>query len=469
MNILWTAGTGLLAIGIVAFCIWRALGTVRTPQGAAAWVIFLLSAPWFAVPAYAVFGGHRIRSYTRSRQRSRALTSEQKKSARYCPPDSGAAARLAVFERIVNLPVVGGNSGELLIDGEASFAAMFEAIDGARHTVCVQFYTIVDDATGQAFAERLIAAARRGVAVRLLFDGVGSYGLSRAYRGRLSEAGIQVVEPRGARGPTSRLNINFRNHRKTLVVDGVTGFVGGHNVSDTYVGRNPRYGHWRDTHLRLQGPIVAQLQLIFTEDWHWGTGELLTQELNWDPGTHEDDMTAVLLPTGPADAMETGTQTFFATITAARKRLWIASPYFVPDASIQSALSNAALKGVDVRVILTGTVDHYLPWLAAHAFFDEIRSDGVQIYHYKAGFMHQKIVLCDEDVALVGTANCDVRSFRLNFETMAAFADTRFAGAVARMLEDDLAVSERYETPLEEEPLWIRTGAKLARLLAPVL
>ena len=235
------------------------------------------------------------------------------------------------------------------------------------------------------------------------------------------------------------------------------------------MGRNPRYGHWRDTHVALRGPIVAQLQLIFAEDWHWGTGELLTSELTWDPGAHEHDMPAVLVPTGPADATEAGSQAFFAAITAARHRLWIASPYFVPDASILAALSNASLSGVDVRVILTGKIDHYLPWLAAHAFFDDIRTDGVRIYRYRSGFMHQKVVLCDDDLALVGTTNCDIRSFRLNFETMAAISDERFAGAVARMLEADLAECDRYDTPLSEAPLWIRVGSPLARLLAPVL
>ncbi|ETX14031.1 cardiolipin synthase [Roseivivax halodurans JCM 10272] len=468
MNVFWTAATGVLAIGIVAFCVWRAISTARTPQGSVAWVIFLLSAPWFAVPAYAVFGGHRIRSYTRSRQRSRALTSTLKDQAPH-PPAEVARSRLAVFERIVNLPATGGNSATLLIDGHETFAAIFEAIDAAKHNVCVQFYTIVDDATGKALADRLVAAAQRGVTVRLLFDGVGSYGLSRSYRRRLSEAGVQIIDPRAARGPTSRRNINFRNHRKTVIVDGSLGFIGGHNVSDTYMGRNPRYGHWRDTHLALRGPIVAQLQLIFAEDWHWGAGDLLTSELTWDPGLQGDDMPAVLLPTGPADATEAGAQTFFAAIAAARKRLWIASPYFVPDAGTLAALSNASLNGVDVRVILTGKIDHYLPWLAAHAFFDDIRTDGVRIYRYQSGFMHQKVILCDDDLALVGTTNCDIRSFRLNFETMAAICDERFACDIARMLEADLAQCEKYDTPLTEAPVWIRIGSTFARLLAPVL
>ncbi|ETW11031.1 cardiolipin synthetase [Roseivivax marinus] len=469
MTATWTAAAALVAVGIVAFCVWRAMATARTPQGSVAWVIFLLSAPWLAVPAYAVFGGHKIRTYTRARQRSRALTDAMKTSAGYAPPSSEGRARLALFERIVNLPAVGGNAARLLVDGEATFAAIFEAIDAAERTVCVQFYTIVDDDLGRDFAERLIAAAERGVTVLLLFDGVGSYGLSRAYRRRLADAGVRVVDPRAARGPTSRLNINFRNHRKTVVVDGRHGYVGGHNVSDTYMGRNPRYGRWRDTHVALRGPVVSQLQLVFAEDWHWGTGETLTAELDWSPGTRPEDMTALLLPTGPADATETGTQTFFGAISAARQRLWIASPYFVPDASILSALSNAALRGVDVRVILTGTVDHYLPWLAAHAFFDDIRADGVEIYHYEGGFMHQKIILCDDDLAFVGTANCDIRSFRLNFETMVAFADAGFAGQVAEMLEADLATSRRHDMCLSAEPLWVRVGAKLARLISPVL
>ncbi len=464
-------GLGVLAMGVLLLCIGRAIVVARTPHGAAAWVIFLLSAPWFAVPAFAVFGNHKTPAYVASRRRSRAAVAV----AGPCgggPARAGPRARserLEVFQRIAGLPALAGNECRLLIDGEATFAAIFAAIDGAERYICVQFYTIVDDATGRALADRLVAAAERGVRVFLIYDGVGSYGLSRRFRARLAAAGVVVVDPRAARGPTSRMAINYRNHRKTVIVDGRTGFLGGLNASDTYVGRNPRFGYWRDTHLQVRGPVVAQLQGVFAEDWHWGTGELLTGDLEWTPEPQEADMTSVILPTGPADSGDTGAQVFFAAITSARHRLWLASPYFVPDDSILAALGNAAMRGVDVRVILSGVIDHYLPWFAAHAFFDEVRANGVEIFHYMDGVMHQKVLLCDDDLAAVGTANCDIRSFRLNFETMAMVHDPVFAAAVERMLARDLQSCRRLETPLSGQPFGLRLGAAAARLLAPVL
>lgn len=469
MTAIWPLLLGVAALGIVAFCSWRAVASARTPQGAIAWVIFLLAAPWFGVPAYVIFGHHKLRAYTEARRRSRELTRQLAAQAQDYPPRDDARQRLIAFARMGKMPIVGGNDAGLLIDGEETFEAIFEAIEGARRYVCVQFYTIVDDAVGQALADRLVAAAERGVTVRVIYDGVGSYGLSRGYRQRLTDAGIRILDPRAARGPTSRLQINFRNHRKTVIVDGETGFMGGLNVSETYLGRNPAYGAWRDTHLRLRGPIVSQLQLVFAEDWHWATGESLADVMGWYPGIDTAGMTGLLVPMGPGDDMDTGALFFFSAITGARNRVWIASPYFVPDIDTLTALSDAALRGCDVRLIVPDTVDHYLPWLAAFAFFDEVRRAGVKVHRYQQGFMHQKVVLVDDDIAAVGTANFDNRSFRLNFETMAVMHDAAFAREVETMLTADLKECTLLEQSLAEQPLPIAIGAPLARLLAPVL
>jgi cardiolipin synthase len=469
MTTVWYIFLVVVAVAIVATCVIRAVTRSRTPQGAFGWVLFLLTAPWFAVPAYVLFGHHKLREYNEARQRSRELRTALVNLAADHPAKPAAARRLSALERLVELPVVGGNRADLLIDGTRTFEAMFMAIDAAMYYVCAQFYTIADDDLGGEFADRLIAAAERGVTVFLIYDGVGSYALPKRYLRRLTDAGVRVVDPDEARGPTFRLQINFRNHRKTLIVDGVRGFVGGHNVSDTYVGRNEKIGHWRDTHVALKGPMVSELQLAFMEDWHWATGETLGHELSWQAGLDPADMSGLIVPTGPGDIFDSGALFFFTAIAEARERVWIASPYFVPDVDVISALNHAALKGCDVRVIVPERPDHYLTWLAAFAYFDEVRHSGVRIFRYGDGFMHQKVLLIDGDFAGVGTANLDNRSFRLNFETMAVIHDERFARDVETMLKSDLEKSREVDEMLPERGIPLRVGALLARLLAPVL
>ena len=460
----------ILAPPVVAYCVWQAVRDARTPQGAAAWVVFLVSSPWFAVPAFAVFGRRRLTGYTAAWRQSHLVTQEYAAYRRRHPRTDSTDKPLGALERIGGLPFTGGNDLRLLRDGEATFRAIFDAVDRAAHSICVQFYTIRDDEIGSRFGARLAEAAARGVAVRVMYDGVGSQALDRAWPQRLRAAGATVLNPHRARGPTSRFDINFRNHRKTVVVDGRVAFVGGHNVGDEYLGRDPGFGPWRDTHLELHGPVVSQVQLVFADDWHWASGERLETALLWEfPPPRPDGMTAALVPTGPGDEIDSGSLMFFTAITAATRRIWIASPYFVPDTDILSALIAASLAGRDVRILLPAAIDHYLPWLAAHAYFDEVRQAGVRIYRYRPGFMHQKVILADDDLAAVGTANLDCRSFRLNFESMVFSTDRGFAHEIERMLTRDMENAELLQTGLSGQGWRIRIGAPLARLLAPVL
>ncbi len=451
-----------------AVCVWRAISTARTPQGAVGWVVFLLAAPYLAVPAFLLLGHRRFRGYVIARTDSaRVVAGLTRFGAEHAPP-SPLAAPARAMERLAHMPVVRGNDIALLIDGEATFDAIFAAIDAAEDYVLAQFYIIRDDATGRAFADRLKAAAARGVKVHLLFDAVGSNRLPRAYIDDLRKGGVAVVNPDRMRGPQSRLSINFRNHRKSVVVDGKIGFVGGLNVAEEYMGRHPGFGPWRDTHARLTGPVVSQLQLVYLEDWHWATRELL-DGLDWEPQRAQADMTALILPSGPGDRTETGAMFFLTVLAAAERRIWIASPYFVPDADVLSALKQAALRGVEVRLLVPEAADHWITWLAAFAYFDEVAEAGVEIWRYGEGFLHQKVVVVDDAMLAVGTTNLDNRSFRLNFEVMAVYFDARAARAGADMLEADFARATRLRRPLSAQSRTIRIGAPIARLFSPIL
>ncbi|WP_420587046.1 cardiolipin synthase [Ruegeria sp.] len=470
---MWT-----LLVSALVFCLYvtaavfaiRAAQTARTPQGAVGWVVFLISAPFFGVPLYLFLGHHRFRGYRIARKHSERVVEGIKSFADFSTPDPATMQiNPRPFETLAHMPVSRGNGAELLVDGQATFDAIFEAIDAAQSYILIQFYIVRDDALGKQLQAKLIAAAKRGVTVRFMTDSVGSYGLPTAYLETLRAAGIEIANPRDRRGPQYRFQLNYRNHRKTVIIDGETGFIGGHNVGVEYLGQNSHFGHWRDTHIRMTGHIVRQLQLIFTEDWHWAHEEDLIDQLDWAGSESNQDMNALLVATGPGDDTETGAMMFFAAIAEAKERLWIASPYFVPDIDIMTALQHAALRGVDVRILVPEVVDHRLPWLAAFAYFDEIRDCGARVFCYTNGFMHQKVFVVDDTLAAVGTTNLDNRSFRLNFEAMALFFDQRAAGSVEEMLRADFEKSYELTRNLSDQRTYVRFGAPLARLFAPIL
>uniref|UniRef100_UPI00315835F8 cardiolipin synthase n=1 Tax=Phaeobacter sp. PT47_59 TaxID=3029979 RepID=UPI00315835F8 len=456
--------------GLAALAALNAARTARTPQGAIGWVVFLLSSPPLALPAYLLFGHHRFEKYRTAWQSAQdEVQSLQSMADLRSPGPVATPIATAPFQAVSGFQVCGGNGFELLADGETAFEEMFRTIDAARDYLLIQFYIVRDDTLGQRLKQHLIAAAERGVAVWFLADPIGSHRLSRSYLADLEQAGVNLMDRSSQRSAKYRITLNFRNHRKTLVADGRIAFTGGLNVGDEYLGLSKTFGPWRDTHVKLTGPVVQQLQLTYAQDWHWLTEEPILDLLTWQPEMSPEDRAALIVPTGPGDTTETGSMMFFSAIAAARQRVWIASPYFVPDFDVIAALKHAALRGIDVRILVPEGVDHYLPWLASFAYFDDLRRVGVKVLHYTDGFMHQKVFVIDETLAAVGTTNMDNRSFRLNFETMALFFDQDAARRVAAMLENDFAKSRPLERALAEQPWPLRLFAPVARLLAPVL
>ncbi len=460
----------LIILEVVALWFsWKAISSSRTPQGSIGWVIFLIALPFLGIPLYLLFGHHKFSGYVIARRDSEEAVEGLKKLKDKNAPEVAPEFPVEIMERIAEMPSVRGNNMEILIDGDQTFSAIFDAIDAAQSYVLVQFYIIHNDTLGRRLKDRLIAASKRGVEVKFMFDAVGSIALPRQYYMDLRAAGVQTVDPREMRGPKNRFQINFRNHRKTVIVDGKIGFTGGLNVGDEYMGKSAEFGLWRDTHVRLTGPVVSQLQLIFAEDWHWATEQVLLTNLNWVSPHDEKNMSGMIVSTGPGDDLETGMMFFFSAICAAKSRIWIATPYFVPDTDVLTALKHAALRGVDVRILVPDVVDHYTPWLAAFAYFDEIRDVGVQVWRYKEGFMHQKVVLVDDNLAAIGTSNLDNRSFRLNFEAMAVMFDARAAAETETFLRADFDRSEQLQTKLKDQRLMIRIGAPISRIFSPLL
>ena len=293
--------------------------------------------------------------------------------------------------------------------------------------------------------------------------------MPRAYREELREAGVAVSEFGTTQGWGNRFQLNFRNHRKIVVVDGRLGYVGGHNVGDEYLGLDAEVGFWRDTHMRVEGPSVLDLQRAFLGDWYWATRDL--PELAWDPvpAPSGSNVLSIGIPTGPADRFETAALMFVELIQAAKERLWIATPYFVPDRAVMAALQNAGLKGVDVRVIVPDVGDSLMVDLSTWSYTQDFVGTGIKGYRYEKGFLHQKVALIDDDISVIGTANFDNRSFRLNFEITQIVADEEFARQMEAMFEEDFANSRRFSAAeLQEKSFLFRLGTRLARLAAPL-
>jgi cardiolipin synthase len=350
-----------------------------------------------------------------------------------------------------------------------TFEALFEAMEAATHYILMEFYIVRSDKIGQRIKSVLERKLAEGVEVWFLYDNIGSVLLPRAYLNQLSAAGARVASFGDGNIRRWRFQINFRNHRKLLVCDGRVGFVGGINLGDEYLGTAMHQEPWRDTHCRIEGPAVTGLQLTWLEDWNWASNEI--PELDWAPGDNTPGNDQVLmLPTGPADTWETCTLFFMNCINNARSRIWISSPYFVPDVQIMNGLQLAALRGIDVRILIPEKSDSRLTNLAAYSYLVQACKTGIQIWRYQPGFMHQKVILVDDRYAAVGTANMDNRSMRLNFEITAISTAQHFIESVRLMLEDDLTHCRLMtESDYQDRSIVFRLSCRATRLLAPLL
>ena len=450
-----------------------ALMSTRTPQGTIAWIVSLNTVPYIVVPAYWIFGRSKFKGYVFARKghdsRIRdALSGIASKFTPHISAHGKEYGRVRAVERLAQMPFSGGNHTELLIDGQATFQSIFDGIDQAEDYLLVQYYIVRNDELGRELKDKLIARATEGLRVFFLYDEIGSHDLPRSYIRQLSGAGVMIRPFHSTRGRLNRFQLNFRNHRKIVVADGRVGWVGGLNVGDEYMGRNRKFGPWRDTHMRLEGPAALGLQMAFLEDWHWAAGEVL--DLSWEPQPDpEGDKHVLIVPSGPADAIETASLMFQHAIHSADEKIWIASPYFVPDEGVTAALQLAVLRGVDVRVLIPAKPDSLLVHLSSFAFLGKMIDSGVKIYRYEPGFLHQKVFLVDHYVAGVGTANLDNRSFRLNFEITSVVIDDDFASEIDKMLQADFARASQVTTEqVESKGFLFRLASRAAYLLAPV-
>src|SRR5690606_6415338 len=400
------------------------------------------------------------------RRRSRvSLSNEQVEAA-------GEAELATLAQATSGLPASTCTDVRLLVDGGATYDALLEAIASAREHVHLEYYIYAADRTGTALRDALAERARAGVAVRLLLDAVGSAGIPRDFFAPLADAGGEVAwfHPMQFGRIWQRTWINLRSHRKIVVVDGRVGFTGGSNITDEQHER-PRADAYRDLHVRVEGDAVRGLQVLFVEDWAYATGQrnFIASVVRAMPPRRPGPISAQVLGSGPDSPWEAIHRLHVGAIHAASRRVWLATPYFVPGEAAMMALTSAALGGLDVRVLVPRNSDSRLVTWAARSYFDELLAAGVRVYEYGPRMLHTKALLVDDDLAIVGSANFDSRSFSLNFEVSMVFRDAGVTADLERLFNGDFASAPRVR-PDRPVPLWsVRLPEALARLLSPVL
>jgi len=367
-------------------------------------------------------------------------------------------------------PISGCNETVVLTNGEATYEAMFKAMEQAEHHIHLEFYIFRGDRIGMRFQQLLLEKARQGVKVRIIVDGLGSYGLNNRFVKPLKDSGIEFYSFLPPLFALYHRKVNFRNHRKIVVVDGKIGFVGGINIGDEYLGNDKKLGFWRDTQIQIRGDAVYFLQNTFINDWFVVSNRELSDPNLYPKHECQGSEQVQMIASGPDSQWDAIQEMFFGAISVAKHRIYLQTPYFIPDLSIFTALKTAAVSKVDVRVIIPGVNDSKLVNLASLSYVEELMQAGVRFYQYQKGFMHAKVVLIDRMLASVGTANMDMRSLFMNFELNAVLFDRGTIDRLYADFEQDLKDSTELILKEFEQRSRIQKGKEvLARMLSPLL
>lgn len=453
----------------------------RDPGNATVWILALLFMPFLGFILYLHFGQHyfkqkefMLKAKADREIIQRFLTDQKDELARLRMGISGSEVEGGL--QLINLLlsenealITGGNEVQAFIRGQDKFDALLEAIRGAKHHVHMEYYIIEDDTLGREIVNALTLKARQGVEVRLLYDAFGNRVPKEGYR-ELIEAGGKVAPFYKVLIPAITLRINYHDHRKIAVIDGRVGFLGGFNIGEEYLGKGP-LGWWRDTAVEIRGTAADALQLRFLMDWNYATKENLKLDPVYFPMEKGAGSAYVQIVSGGPDSVWNPIkEEYLKMISMAKKTVYLQTPYFIPDQSVLDALRIAALSGVDVRVMFPCKPDHPFVYWASYSYIGELLDAGIKAYTYDNGFIHAKTITVDDQVSSIGTANWDVRSFRLNFETNAVIYDHKFAKRQREVFLEDLTVCTQVTSKMyEDRPVTVRAKEGISRLLSSVL
>ncbi len=453
----------------------------RDPAKTSTWVLILIALPIAGLIFYIFFGQYHRKEKIFNRKGLRDLQQIERISrsqiiklhVQKLDQSNQITDNLNIITLLLNNSkalLTEFNEVEILQNGKDAFSSIIDALNTAESSIHIEFYIVSDDVIGNRIKDILIAKAKAGVEVRLVFDDVGSWSLPKKFIKSLTESGVQVYPFMEVKFPLFTSKVNYRNHRKIIVVDGKVGFIGGMNIADRYIVGSKELGPWRDTMLKLKGDAVNSLQVIFLVDWYFVTGQDISDRKIYFPkhdiATHHPiQITAC----GPDSDWASIMQAFFLAITKAKHHIYVASPYFIPNESILTALKTASLSGVDVRIMLPGKSDSTVVYWSSLSYISELIEAGIKVYLYQNGFNHSKILMIDTSFSSVGSANMDIRSFEDNFEVAAIIYDKQITSQLEESFLNDLSKS-MFVTADEWELRSRKNNLKesVARLFSPL-
>ncbi len=382
------------------------------------------------------------------------------------------------YQDMIHMHLMNGNAlftqdNEVCIftDGNKKFDALLHSIENAKDHIHLLYYIVKNDSLGKKIISVLAKKAREGVEVRFLYDAMGGRNLSKRALKELKISGGKVAAFFPAKIPNLHIRINYRNHRKIAIIDGKYGFIGGFNIGDEYLGLNRRMGYWRDTHLKLEGSAVYMLQSRFILDWHNAFNEEIHYKEKYFPTMNSAGKIGIqIVSSGPDSEEEEIKNGYLKMINGAKESIYIQTPYFVPDESVLQSLKIAALSGIDVRIMIPNKPDHIFVYWASYSYIGELLKSGIRAYIYDAGFIHAKVIVVDGKISSVGTANIDIRSFKLNFEINAFIYDINISKELKCIFEKDIQdCIEITKEIYQARSLFIKFKESISRLLSPIL
>jgi len=469
----------LFLCGIAIQVVLAGLVLLRPPRrqsSALAWIIVIVLVPVLGAAAFLLFG--EVRFGSRRRRRHREIVARVRKTVEAHWSDTRPVELSEGRKSIANLAYHvaetdphGGNRVALIADAEELVKALAADIDAAEDHCHLLYYIYLDDSSGRQIAEALLRAVERGVTCRVLVDAVGSASfLDSRLKRDLSNGGVRVVTALPTRIRFTNGRVDLRNHRKITVIDGRIGYTGSHNLAEAAFAPKPKYAPWVDATVRIDGPVVRDLQELFVEDWYMDTDESLEHLLEICPPEHENGITLQVLGTGPSSRNDALIQLIQASFHLAREELILTTPYFVPDEGTRDAMVTAALRGVRTILVVPRRNDSRLVAAASRSYYEPLLEAGVEILEYTKGLLHAKTITVDREAALVSTANLDRRSFELNFEVSLAVYDSDFASQIRFLQRSYMEDSVRIEAAQWAKRSRMRRIAhNAAGMLAPIL
>lgn len=453
----------------------------RNPLKSVSWVIVLLFLPILGLIFYIFFG----QSYRKQRLISKKsilqveLVNGYYDSLKQRYNVSEAITQPAILNKshLISLAYKNDhaifttdNQVDVLINGKATFTAILDELEKAKHFIHIEYYIFCDDTIGKRITDILMQKAKQGVEVRMIVDDVGSWHLKKTFFKKLQHSGVEIHKFLSVKYPWLTSKVNYRNHRKIIVIDGLVGFTGGVNISDRYQHGTKRLGAWHDIHMMVKGTAVNGLQSVFVQDWYFVCQQHIKSKAYFPAGHGTGQVQMQVISCGPDSYWRSIEQAFFQAINTAEEYIYLQTPYFMPTESVMMALKTAALSGTDVRLIIPRKADSLTTQMSAHSYVKELLEAGVRVFLFKEGFLHSKMIVSDDNFSILGSANIDFRSFEHNFEVCTLLYDLDVARTLKKIFFDDQKRSVEVKfKQWKKRPSSRKLGESFSRLLSPLL